>query len=96
MSVLIWRPFPTSTRGALHPAWLCDALGGPAEAGVDAPGVGMNYRQAGIGASQAPPQIPSLLPIMTTAQPLENRFYTLRHVILPSSENQTQARLSLR
>jgi outer membrane protein assembly factor BamA len=35
-SALMRRPFPTSTRGAVHPARLCDALGGPVEAGVDA------------------------------------------------------------
>src|ERR1700694_142096 len=35
-SVLMRRPFLTSTRGAIRPTRLCDALGGPAEAGVDA------------------------------------------------------------
>jgi hypothetical protein len=34
--VLMQRPFPTSTRDAVRPARLCDALGDPAEADVDA------------------------------------------------------------
>jgi hypothetical protein len=50
---------------------------------INSAGIGMDNGQAGIVASQTPPQIPPLLPIQrATVQSFEGGLLLLRHILL--------------